>query len=219
MSNHLDIPKVVAIFVAPEAGAPMEPRDMVVARQGRDGRSGGLDGDRYDRGAGAFSKSRLEVARDVTIISREAIQAASQVLGAPFDESKTRRNIVTEGLDPNWLVGVRFNVGSVALEGVELAVPCDRPSKLAGIPGFREAFRAAGGLRARVVGDGEIRVGDAITFVQDPMDDVLAELATDRGVDPVVATSRARRIMAGLNIAAAYGQPLILRSPDYEFEQ
>ena len=58
-------------------------------------------------------------------------------------------------------LGRRFRVGSVLLEGYELAEPCGSMEKAIG-KGARNALVHKGGLRARVLSDGEIRAGDPI---------------------------------------------------------
>src|ERR1700716_39673 len=85
---------VVAIFVAPAAGAPMEARDEGEARAGA-----GLGGDRDAAAAGSES-------------------------GAARDEPETRRNLVTVGVPLNHLVDREFLVGPVRLLGVNLSEPC-----------------------------------------------------------------------------------------------
>src|SRR6516165_3795797 len=98
--------RVVAIYVASAAGAPMEPRDEVEAVAGL-----GLAGDRYAK-------------RAVTLIEREAIDTARAEAGIPLDERETRRNVVTVGVPLNHLVDRVFTVGPVRLRGVNLSEPC-----------------------------------------------------------------------------------------------
>jgi MOSC domain-containing protein YiiM len=149
---------VVAIFVAPAEGAPMEPRNEVRALAGR-----GLDGDRYALEAGKYSGRRLEDAqRAVSLIEREAIEGAGTEYGIELDESETRRNLVVEGVPLNHLVGREFRVGGVRLRGVDLAEPC---TYLEGLTrkGVRKSLVHRGGLRAEILDDGVIRVGDCVS--------------------------------------------------------
>ena len=57
--------QILAIFIAPTAGAPMQEVSQVCVRAGH-----GIIGDRYEAGIGAFSKKRPEV-RDLSLISEE----------------------------------------------------------------------------------------------------------------------------------------------------
>ena len=148
--------EVVAIYVAPAAGAPMQARDEVVAIAGR-----GLAGDRYGGAAGPYSGARVpDGQRAVTLIEREAVAAAHDDQ-CPIEERETRRNVVTVGVPLNHLVGRIFRVGGVQLRGINLAEPC---AYLEGLthPRARAALVHRGGLRAEILEGGLIRVGDAV---------------------------------------------------------
>lgn len=151
---------VKSLFIASDKGQPMMTVKEVRAVAGQ-----GLEGDRYKEGKGAFSKHRVgETFRDVSLIALEAIEEANKEVDIPFSAQDTRRNILTEGVDLNLLVGQEFSVGSVKMLGVELCTPCKRPSALAKKPGFEEAFQDRGGLRAKIITDGTIKIGDSITY-------------------------------------------------------
>jgi MOSC domain-containing protein YiiM len=105
------------------------------------------------------------VPRDVTLIEREAVDAANAGLradGIEIAEAETRRNLVTTGVPLNHLVGHTFRVGALLLRGVKLAEPCAYLEQLLGRPGVREALVHRGGLRCEVVEGGEVRVGDPV---------------------------------------------------------
>jgi MOSC domain-containing protein YiiM len=143
---------VRAIFIAPEAGAPMQEQEMVFAVANR-----GISSDRYGQTAGSFNKGSPG-RRQVTLINARFFDNS----GYTFAES--RRNIVTEGVELNWLSENReFTIGGAVFRGVKYCDPCERPTKLAGKNiSFREAFRDCGGIIAEVVASGFIRVGDVI---------------------------------------------------------
>jgi MOSC domain-containing protein YiiM len=147
--------RVVAIFVAPGEGKPMEELDEARALAGR-----GLDGDRYAIEAGKFSGTKVGK-RAVTLIEREAIEGARREHDVELDESETRRNLVTEGVPLNHLVGKEFTVGPVRLRGYDLAEPCAYLEELTRV-GVRRALVHRGGLRAEILEDGPIRVGDPV---------------------------------------------------------
>ncbi len=150
---------VVALFTCPNQGQPMQQCMSVEARAGY-----GLVGDRYATDQGAFSQARRTV-RHVSLIAAEAMAEANQELLKQFLPEETRRNILTQGVDLNSLVGKMFTVGLVQMRGVELCDPCDRPSKLAGKPGFKHAFDQRGGLRAELLTSGVIAIGDSVTVI------------------------------------------------------
>ena len=149
--------RLVAIFVATAAGAPMEARSRVDALAGA-----GLRDDRYATGTGTYSGTGRGP-RDVTLIEREALDAVrTESEAVDVREDQTRRNLVTEGVALNHLVGRTFRVGSVRMRGVRLAEPCAYLEQLTGLDGVRAALVHRGGLRAEILDDGELRVGDEV---------------------------------------------------------
>jgi MOSC domain-containing protein YiiM len=146
--------RLVAIYTTTAAGAAMESHDEVEAVPGV-----GLAGDRYATAEGAHS-AKPGGGRQVTLVEREAIVAV-RADGVELGDDETRRNLLTEGVPLNHLVGQTFRVGDVVLRGIRLAEPC---SYLAGLtrPGVSRALVHRGGLRADIVDGGTLRVGDAI---------------------------------------------------------
>jgi MOSC domain-containing protein YiiM len=136
----------------------MEARDRIDALAGA-----GLRDDRYATGTGTYSGTGRG-ARDVTLIEREAVDAVRAEDGTvDVREDQTRRNLVTEGVALNHLVGREFRVGTVRMRGLRLAEPCVYLEQLTGLVGVRAALVHRGGLRAEILDDGELRVGDEIT--------------------------------------------------------
>ena len=140
-------------------GAPGEPMTAVAEVAALAGK--GLEGDRYAEGRGTFS-SRPATGRELTLIESEAVDAAGREYGVALDAGRTRRNVVTAGVPLNHLVGREFSVGPVRLRGVRLAEPCAHMAELAGDPEVRKALVHRGGLRADILSDGVIRVGDEV---------------------------------------------------------
>jgi MOSC domain-containing protein YiiM len=152
---------VTGLFVASAAGSPMESRDEVRVLLHR-----GIDGDRYATGAGTYSGASGS-GRHVTLIAQEVLDAVRAELGIALAGVETRRNVLTEGISLNDLVGRRIAVGEVLLAGTRLAEPCAHLERLTR-PGVRTALLRRGGLRAEVVVPGVIRVGDRIVEVTEP---------------------------------------------------
>ncbi len=157
MEGSTDDPRVVAVHVAPEAGAPMEPRAAVEAVADR-----GLRGDRYFATAGTFSDSDRDVARDATFIEGETLDAVERDDGVCVAPGDHRRNVTTRGVGLNRLVGRRFAVGDAVFEGVELCEPCSYLERTLEREGVRDALVHRGGIRARVVETGVFGSGDAV---------------------------------------------------------
>jgi hypothetical protein len=150
---------VEAIVVAAEAEVAMHRVERAVARAGR-----GLEGDRYFDERGTFSNAHGR-GYDLTLIQAEVLDGLGLPTGRLIAE-EARRNIVTRGIDLNALVGEHFRVGDVECFGQRLCEPCahlERLTAATGKPGVLRALIHKGGLRADVLSDGEIRVGDEIS--------------------------------------------------------
>ena len=146
--------KLEAIAIAPAEGVALESVDRAEAIAGR-----GLAGDRYATEAGHFSDP-LRRPDAVTLIAAEAIEGLNED-GVELSHAESRRNLLTRGVDVNALVGHRFRVGAVECQGIELAEPCDYLQGLTR-PGVLRGLVHRGGLRAAILTDGEIAVGDEI---------------------------------------------------------
>ncbi|MGH2555090.1 MAG: MOSC domain-containing protein [Actinomycetota bacterium] len=146
---------VAGIYIATEAAGPVVSRDEIEAVAGR-----GLQGDRYFAGAGTYSNTP-GTGREVTLIEREALQAAARDYGIALDPGQSRRNIETVGVALNHLVGKEFMVGEVRLRGMRLNEPCAHLASLSK-RGVVKALTHRGGLRADILAGGAIRLGDLI---------------------------------------------------------
>jgi MOSC domain-containing protein YiiM len=78
-----------------------------------------------------------------------------------LEPSEHRRNIITRGIDLNGLVGLEFSVGEVRCRGMRLCEPCTVVQRYAGRPVLR-ALVHRGGLRADILSEGTIKIGDPI---------------------------------------------------------
>ena len=149
---------VSAMHIAQEAAGAMVSVSEIRAVPGQ-----GLEGDRYFRKTGTYS-TRPGAGREVTLIEAEAYDAIAQEAGIVLAPGASRRNITTRGVPLNHLVGRQFRVGEVLLEGVRLCEPCAHLESLTQ-SGVREGLIHRGGLRARIVTEGTIRIGDVIQLV------------------------------------------------------
>lgn len=148
--------RVFQIFTAPKGAEAMTARESVRALLGQ-----GLEGDRYSTGMGTFSKKPHRADSEVTLIELENVEAFAREFGKPFTASMSRRNIVTEGVHLNDLEGQEFTVGAVRLRGIRLCEPC----KILARNTFYEilpALNGKAGLRATILTEGLIHIGDSI---------------------------------------------------------
>lgn len=112
--------------------------------------------------AGSVGRSRR---RQVTILSREAWEAAITELGASVDPVMRRANILVSGLDLYDTRGRVLRVGQCRLIiGGELT-PCERMDEAS--PGLQAALtpRWRGGVFAQVEEGGVVSVGELVEWV------------------------------------------------------
>lgn len=131
----------------------MEYVDQVEALVGQ-----GLTGDRYAQIKGAFQRGTIKPSQEVTLIESEAIAAVMREYEIEITHLEVCRNLLTEGVPLNHLVGKEFRVGDVLLRGVKLCEPCQYLEKLTG-KAVEAALRHRGGLRAQVVSGGMLKTG------------------------------------------------------------
>lgn len=146
--------RVCWIGVRPARREPVVVVDVVEARVGS-----GLVGDRYRGRAGK---------REVTLIQAEHVQQLGHLLGRSeaVDPELLRRNIMVAGINLLALQRRVFQIGDAVLEATGLAHPCSRMEEALG-PGGWQAMRGHGGITARVLRDGLIRLDDPVRLLAD----------------------------------------------------
>lgn len=144
--------RVEWIGVRPERRAAVEVLERVVAVDG------GLVGDHYAGGK-----------RQVTFVQAEHLPAVAAIVRRDprahplsLDPALLRRNIVVSGVNLLALKGRRFRIGEAVLQGTGPCEPCSRMEEALG-PGGYNAMRGHGGLTARVIAGGAIRLGDPVS--------------------------------------------------------
>jgi hypothetical protein len=139
------------IWITASAGQPLRSLQMVRAVAGQ-----GLAGDRHVLGTGTFPSGLPGSA--LTLIEAEVCES----FDPPVRPGEHRRNLVTRGVELNGLVGREFMIGQVRCRGMRLCEPCRVMDGYASRPLLR-ALVHRGGLRADILDDGEIHVGDRIS--------------------------------------------------------
>jgi MOSC domain-containing protein YiiM len=148
MSHFARPGRVRWIGLRPAREQPMIAVDAVDALAGA-----GLQGDRFK---GASGK------RGVTLIQAEHLPVIAVLAGLEsVDAATLRRNLLVEGIPLVALVGKRFRVGEVLLEGTGPCDPCSRMEEALGHGGYN-AMRGHGGITARIIEGGRIALGDAV---------------------------------------------------------
>ena len=150
----MDKATVVGIFTAPEERAPVQAHSEVHAVPGR-----GLEGDRYYKAAG--DPAERDPAKEVTVISSEGLERARDEHGLQLDPGEHRRNIVTRGIEVTDLIGKEFSIGEVRLRALEDNPPCRYLEEVTGKKLLKPLIRD-GGIRAQILNEGTIRLGDDV---------------------------------------------------------
>lgn len=149
--------RLLAICIAPAAGAPMQRLDEVAAMPGI-----GLVGDRYANGIGFYSPRPTDPgAREVTLFEDEVLDWLKDEHGIELSVRDHRRNLTVRGVRLSDFLGQRFSIGEVVLEGVKDCPPCDHLQGLVGKPVLAPLVDR-GGLRARVLQGGTLQAGDVV---------------------------------------------------------
>ncbi|MBF7730258.1 MOSC domain-containing protein [Pseudomonas sp. N040] len=139
--------------VRPAAHNDMLEVDAVEARH-----AAGLTGDHARPGPGNN--------RQVTLIQWEHLAVIAGLLGKPVSAADLRRNIAVAGINLFSLKGRRFRIGSTLLETTGWCQPCARLEERLGRGAF-QAVRGHGGITARVLQGGIIRLGDPVIVEPD----------------------------------------------------
>jgi MOSC domain-containing protein YiiM len=147
---------VVSIFVAAKSADEMVSLSSVRAFADR-----GLEGDRFFRESwNAIDRSD----KAVSFIEDEVLDLAAEELGLESIAQQTRRNIVTRGVPLIDLLHREFVVGDVRMRGIRLFEPCGHLVQVSKLPGIFKALHHRSGLKAAILSDGVISVGDRIVL-------------------------------------------------------
>ena len=114
----------------------------------------------------------------------------SAELGREITPGTFGENLTIEGLPSDMSVGDRLLIRDVLLEATAPRIPCNTLAAQMQDSGFGMAFRKAErpGIYFRVLNEGEVAAGDAVTYIENPAPIVsvlaLYRLAYDLSPDP-----------------------------------
>jgi MOSC domain-containing protein YiiM len=145
---------VVSIYISPNPSGSMVSVPQVHAFA-----DCGLKGDRFFRESWNAA-NRPDKA--VSLIEEEVLKLAAEELGVADFAHRTRRNIVTRGVPLVDLLHREFTIGGVRMRGIRLFEPCAHLEKISNLPGIFKALEHRSGLKAAILSDGLLRVGDPI---------------------------------------------------------
>ena len=98
----------------------------------------------------------------ITLIEIENINHYNKISKATIPAINFRRNIVTEGIKLNELVGKEFIIGKVRVKAHDLCRPCKYLEESLKQKNIVKEFLRKGGLSCEILTDGKIFIGDII---------------------------------------------------------
>ena len=152
-----DIPRIEQLYISPghnffghhgqPAGEhPMLAQREIVCRAGR-----GIEGDR-------FMDFKPDYKGQITFFAREVYDQLCTEFGVwDREPSVFRRNVITAGLELPGLYGREFEIQGVRFLGIAECTPCHWMNE-AFHPGAEARLQGHGGLRAKILSDGVLRV-------------------------------------------------------------
>jgi MOSC domain-containing protein YiiM len=127
----------------------------------------GIVGDRYHERALEFLAVGDQVpSNHISVISKEELAGFLERNNAEIDYADFRRNVLTSGIDLRELIGRQFKLGSALCQGIEDCDPCVFLAATVHRSVLPEMKEKAG-LRAIILEDGDLKIGDTITLLGD----------------------------------------------------
>ena len=142
--------KVIQIAISENNGETMKNVDSVESITGK-----GLLNDRH-------FKENNEKKSQITLIEIENINYYNEISGTSILPKDFRRNIITQGIKLNELLGSEFFIGKVKVKAHDLCRPCKYLEKSLNQKNFVKELLRRGGLRCEILINGKIFVGDEI---------------------------------------------------------
>ena len=142
--------KVLEIGISENKGSKIVNVNEVEAIKGK-----GLIGEKHFK---EDNKKRSQI----TLIEIENINYYNKITGTKIPAIKFLRNIVTEGMRLNVLVGKEFFIGKVKVKAHDLCRPCKNLQESIQQKNTVKELLHTGGLRCEILSSGKICVDDQI---------------------------------------------------------
>jgi MOSC domain-containing protein YiiM len=101
----------------------------------------------------------------LSLIESENIDYYNSKYGLDIPYLDFRRNIITQGIKLNDLIGKKIQIGEVQLEGIDLCRPCKHLTEILNQDNIIKEFLRRGGLRCQILSSSKINVGDKIKIL------------------------------------------------------
>ena len=150
---------IKAIFTAPRPNSLQKSVKKINVIAGK-----GIIGDRN------YDQNRWQ-GQNITLIEVENINSFNKNYQQELSIEVTRRNLITEGVLLNELIGKEFSIGPIKLLGTQLCELCNSlgiqlASESVSKQQVLEAFKNKAGIRAAILSSGEITTDMSITTPQ-----------------------------------------------------
>ena len=134
--------------------APTEPKNVVECVAGK-----GIKGDR-------FFDFKENYVGQITFMDGDALREFQKIIKQNFNFDLFRRNVILSGIDPLSLEGKKFRIGEVIFEGICDCTPCQWMDEMIA-PGTLKwlAQNKKGGLRAKIIQSGPLKINDKLTVI------------------------------------------------------
>jgi len=169
MMLRLIIPKLEQIFIIPPVGANPPPaggyktwNKAIEVVEARLVNNKGIVGDRFF-GVEKFKMPNGNLkffgkSRNVSLISLDVLNNIN--IKFKLSGGDIRRNLVVSGINLESLVDKNFKIGNVEFLGVDVCKGCKHIEEINNIKGLAKELFFKGGIRAKVLNDGVIKIGD-----------------------------------------------------------
>ena len=98
----------------------------------------------------------------LSLIESENIDQYNTKYGLNISYVDFRRNIITKEIELNNLIGKKFFIGKVQVEGIDLCRPCRHLTEILKQENILKEFLRKGGLRCKILTSSKIDIGDKI---------------------------------------------------------
>ena len=146
------MPKVIQIAISEKNGKMMKNVSSVETIAGK-----GLLNDRH-------FKENNEKKSQITLIEIESINHYNKIAGTSISPINFRRNIITEGVKLNELLGTTFLIGKIKVKAHDLCRPCKYLQETLDQKKLVKELWNMGGLRCEIINSGTIFVNDEIKY-------------------------------------------------------
>ena len=102
----------------------------------------------------------------LSLIESENIDYYNTKYGLNIPHIDFRRNIVTKKIELNNLIGKKFLIGEVEVEGIDLCRPCKHLTQMLNQENILKEFLRRGGIRCRILTSSKISIGDKIEILK-----------------------------------------------------